>query len=50
MTVMYYKDLFTNAIQDVKIAAPTRKIDVTDSKLRVPDSLFSAPATDEGGQ
>lgn len=48
MVVTYSPELFTNTIQDVKISAPTRKIDVTDSKLRVPSSLFSAPAVDEG--
>ncbi|HTK39364.1 MAG TPA: hypothetical protein VL362_00695 [Patescibacteria group bacterium] len=50
MVVTYLPSLFTNEIRQVNIVAPSRKIDVTDSKLRVPSSLFSAPAADEGGQ
>ncbi len=49
MTVTYTDDLFTNRIQSVVVKAPDNSIDVTDSKLRVPSSLFSAPAADEGG-
>lgn len=47
MTIMYTKGLFDNTTQDLQVIAPARKIDVTDSKLRVPDNLFAIPATDE---
>lgn len=47
MTIVYAEGLFDNSIQNVRIIAPTRKIDVTDSKLRVPESLFTLPAADE---
>jgi len=42
----YPKGLFTNEMSDVSIRTPNAKIDVTDSKTRVPDSLFSAQAGD----
>ena len=47
LTVMYTDGLFDNTMQRIQIVAPARKVDVTDSKLRVPDSLFTVPATDE---
>lgn len=50
MSVSFLEDLFTNRLKSVKIIGPTKSIDVTDSKLRVPSSLFSAPASDEGEQ
>lgn len=45
MIITYPKDLFSNALTEVRIVTPTDKIDVTDSKTRVPDSLFSQSAT-----
>ena len=33
-------------MKDVKITTPSLKIDVTDSRTRVPDSMFSQPAAD----
>ena len=47
MKIVYADGLFDNTMQNVRVIAPTRKIDVTDSKLRVPDSLFAIPAADE---
>ena len=47
LTVVYTKGLFDNTMQSLQVVAPERRIDVTDSKLRVPDSLFAIPATDE---
>lgn len=47
MTITHAEGLFDNTKQDVDIIAPQKKIDVTDSKLRVPDSLFAVPAADE---
>lgn len=44
---VYPKGLFDNTLQEVRIVTPTDRIDVTDSKTRVPESLFSQPATDE---
>lgn len=45
----YPAGLFDNTMSNVKVVTPTSKIDVTDSKTRVPDSLFSQAATDVGG-
>lgn len=42
----YPEGLFDNSMSNVRIVTPTAKIDVTDSKTRVPDSLFTQPATD----
>lgn len=42
----YPEGLFTNQMSEVKVSTPAAKIDVTDSKARVPDSMFSQPATD----
>ncbi len=42
----YPAGLFTNEMSDVTIRTPSAKVDVTDSKTRVPDSLFSAQADD----
>ncbi|PID31546.1 hypothetical protein CR983_00480 [Candidatus Saccharibacteria bacterium] len=44
LTMQYAPSLFSNQAQQAKIVTPTKKIDVTDSKIRVPDSLFSSPA------
>ncbi len=42
----YPEGLFTNEMSEVRISTPAAKVDVTDSKTRVPDSMFSQPATD----
>lgn len=48
--VMKYQDaLFSNKLREVRIVTPTSKIDVTDSKTRVPDSLFTQTTTSTGG-
>lgn len=48
---VYPEGLFTNELKDVRIQTPTARTDVTDSKTRVPDSMFTEPANDvEGGQ
>lgn len=47
VTVEYHQKLFANTAKSVKIAGPDRRIDVTDSRVGVPDSLFAAPAQDE---
>lgn len=44
--VVYAPDLFKNTIKDVEIDGPRGRINVTDSRVRVPDSLFTAPARD----
>lgn len=46
LSFKYYKDLFSNEINNARIISPTGKIDVTDSRVRVPDSLFSQRAND----
>lgn len=46
----YASDLFSNTISNAQISGPTGQTDVTDSKLHVPDSMFSAkPNTDASG-
>lgn len=42
----YPQGLFDNTLKDVKVTTPAQKIDVTDSRTRVPDSMFSQPAAD----
>lgn len=46
MTLTYPKELFSNKVTNVSVVTPTGTIDVTDSKTRVPDSLFTSPASD----
>lgn len=46
MTLKYPDVLFTNKAQNARIITPTRRIDVTDSRIQVPDSLFSNPVKD----
>lgn len=48
INVTYKEGVFTNTIKDdsIRIVGPTREINVTDSRVRVPDSLFAAPARD----
>lgn len=46
MTFTYPDQLFSNKVTNVSVVTPTGTIDVTDSKTRVPDSLFTSPASD----
>lgn len=41
----YPEGLFDNTLKNIKIVTPTAKTDVTDSKTRVPESLFTQQAT-----
>lgn len=49
LSFTYPEGLFTNALKNINIVTPTAKIDVTDSKTRVPESLFTQRATTQGG-
>lgn len=46
ISFVYPEGLFDNTMKLARIASPTRAIDVTDSKTRVPDSLFAEQAAD----
>ncbi len=46
LSFKYYKELFSNEIDNARIISPSGKIDVTDSRVRVPESLFSQRAND----
>jgi len=41
LSFTYPEGLFDNSLKNIKIVTPTAKIDVTDSKTRVPESLFT---------
>lgn len=43
---VYPKGLFDNTMSNVAISTPTARTDVTDSKTRVPDSMFTQPASE----
>lgn len=45
----YPKELFVNTGSSMTIVTPTSKTDVTDSRTRVPESLFSQQPSDVGG-
>ena len=45
--VDYNELLFSNQVSDVSVNGPNRRIDVTDSRVGVPDSLFANPVGDE---
>ncbi len=45
----YPKELLVNTGSAITIVTPTAKTDVTDSRTRVPESLFTQKATDVGG-
>ena len=45
--IQYAEKLFSNAAENARVIAQREKIDVTDSRIGVPDSLFAAPATSE---
>lgn len=42
----YPDGLLDNRMSDVKISTPSARVDVTDSKTLIPDSMFSQAATD----
>lgn len=46
LSFTYPQELLSNKVQSVSVISPTGQVDVTDSKLYVPDSLFSQAATD----
>lgn len=46
MTFVYPDQLLSNTVKNLRIETPTGSIDVTDSKLHVPDSLFAERAKD----
>lgn len=46
LTFNYPEGLFDNRMSEVKVSTPSAKVDVTDSKARVPDSMFSQAAQD----
>lgn len=39
--------LFSNQVRNMRILGPDRRIDVTDSRIGVPESLFAAPPTED---
>jgi len=45
----YPDGLLDNRMSDVKISTPSARVDVTDSKTLIPDSMFSQAATDLKG-
>ncbi len=47
MTIEYQPALFTNEYSRARIIGPERRIDVTDSRIGVPDSLFADRVPDE---
>lgn len=42
LNFQYAEDLFVNSVSNARIVSPTAKLDVTDSKTRIPESLFQA--------
>jgi hypothetical protein len=48
ISFMYPDGLFDNTRKNIKVITPTAKTDVTDSKTRVPESLFTEKADTEG--
>ncbi|MBC7764729.1 hypothetical protein H7Y29_03350 [Microbacteriaceae bacterium] len=50
LSFTYAEGLFDNSLRTLRIVTPTTAIDVTDSRTRVPETLFSQQAKDlEGG-
>jgi len=45
----YPDGMLDNTMTDVKVSTPSARIDVTDSKTRIPDSMFSQAAQDIKG-
>ncbi len=50
VTVTYNELLFSNQAGSMRIITPERRIDVTDSKAGVPNSLFTTPPKEEGAE
>ena len=46
MTFTYPEGMLSNKMRNVQIKTPNGRIDVTDSKTRIPDSMFSQAAKD----
>lgn len=46
---IYPEGMLDNTMKSVKVSTPSARIDVTDSKTRVPDSMFSTAAKDTEG-
>ena len=46
ISFVYPDDLLSNKITNARIVSPTGSVDVTDSKTRLPESLFTNQATD----
>ena len=49
MVFTYPDGMLDNTLAHVRITTPVAQIDVTDSKTRVPDSMFSTKASDSKG-
>lgn len=49
MTFTYPDGLFDNSLKSLRVVTPTSAVDVTDSRTRVPETLFSQQAKDIGG-
>ena len=49
MSFVYPSGMLDNTLKSVKIVTPTAKVDVTDSRTRVPDSLFTDKTTTTTG-
>lgn len=49
LSFVYPDDLFSNKLSSVKLSTPSAQVDVTDSRTRVPDSLFDKKASDLQG-
>jgi hypothetical protein len=49
LSFTYPDGLFDNSFKSLRIVTPTNHIDVTDSRTRVPETLFSQQAKDLGG-
>ena len=47
LTFTYPKELLSNSSKNLRIEAPTGSTNVTDSRLHVPDSLFTPKATNK---
>lgn len=48
LSFTYPDGLFDNSLKNIKVVTPTAKTDVTDSRTRVPESLFTTQAADGG--
>ena len=46
ITFTYPDGMLDNRMSDVKVSTPSARVDVTDSKTRIPDSMFSQAAKD----